>query len=317
MIARSPLRGLVPFLMVIIASIIASTGWLPRGVVVGAVLPQTDAEAAGVQIDQSHVFIVPAGDRIRIAEYYLVGNDGASTYEGAPAEGDIATTLAFELPEGATALSFDGSALGERYVGDGRRFADTQPIPPGTAVVEIGFSYELPLRDEIQLTRSLDVPVASMVLLVSGDGMGLVGDGLIYTGDIETGMGTAASYVAEGLESGVALRMELTSREVAGLTAPAAPMTPMASRGERDTGIDVLVGLLAVVVAGVVVWRLWTTPAVPPLPESARAIVVEIAALDAGYEEGRIPAESYRQERERLVREALQRVPSEDGERMA
>ncbi len=303
-------QSLVRRLSLLVVLVVASVGWLPHDALAKAILPQTDAEAAGVQIDQSHVFIVPAGARIQIAEYYLVGNSGVTDYEGVLVDGDVMTTIGFELPEDATALSFDGPGIGERYVGEGRRFADTQPIPPGTDVVEIGFSYEVPLQDEIRLTRSLDVPVASTVILLRGEGLGLTGEGLTYTGDIETGMGAAASYIAEGLESGRTLRVELTSREVA---APTAPSAPMMRTGERQTGVELLIGLLAVGVAGVMVWRLWRSPAIPQMPESVRAIIAEIAALDAGYEQGRIAAELYREEREVLVRKA--RLWVHEGER--
>ena len=270
---------------------------------VGIAAPQTGAEAVGVQIDQAHIFIVPSGDRLQIAEYYLVGNSGPSPYAGILDEGqDVPTTVAFGLPEDATNLSFDGPGLGERYVGDTHRFADTLPIPPGTATVEIGFSYELSSRDQLELARSIDAPVAATVLIVSGEGIGLSGEGLTFTGDMETRMGVAASYRAEPREVGRSLTVQLVSREVTGMTPPAAgrseTLTPSRT---RHTAVEIAIGASVLVIVGVALDQTWLSRSLPSMPESARATIERIADLDARREAGQIVEDAYHLERDALV----------------
>jgi hypothetical protein len=305
------LRGLLFVLMVV------GGAPVPRGVLAASLsvitVPQSDAEAAGVQIDQAHVFIVATGDRLQVAEYYLIGNSGQSDYVGySKGEGGERTTVAFEVPADATNLSFDGPGVGERFVGDGQRFEDTQPIPPGSATVEIGFSYELPMREEVQLTRSLDVRVAATVLIVSGQGVGLSGPDLAYNGDMETRMGAAASYVAGALEAGIPLTVRVVAREATGAAAPmvGAVGAPVRLR-ERNVIGELVVGALSLGLVGLVVAWAWSSRPTRSMPESARPAVEAIVALDGRYEQGQVEPDVYRREREALVRDAVRYAKGE------
>jgi hypothetical protein len=281
-------------------------------------IAQTEAEAAGIQIDQAHIFIAPSGDSLQIAEYYLIGNSGTSDYVGTLDEGrEVPTTIAFELPADATNVAFDGAGLGERFVGDEHRFADTLPVPPGTATLEVGFSYALTRRDELELARSVDVPVASVVLIVSGQGIGLAGPSLTFTGDIETRMGPAASYIAGPLEAGMPLAVRLVSREVTGTTQPSVggSATTMGaserSARERNAGGEIALGVVALVAAGSAVAWAWSRSLLP-MPESVRATIEEIVALDLRYEQGQLEDGAYHRERAALAR-GVRRLIQREG----
>jgi len=208
-------------------------------------------------------------------------------------------TVSFTLPEGAEALRFDGPGLGERFVEVEGGFADTEPIPPGMATVEVLFTYRLPYREGMQVARVFEVPVMSAVLVVAEEGLVLEGRGLTPAGTLDTQMGPATSYTAGPLGAGESLTFSVLAGE-----------HPAASAPVRGTVREMAIGLVALAVALAVVYLLWRSPAPGPCPAEARPLVKEIAALDTHFEAGQVEEEVYRQKRDdlkRRVREALAR----------
>ncbi len=255
-----------------------------------AALAQTSVPP-DIVIEAAHIFIVPQtdaaeGDRLLIAEEYVISNHGAETYTGA---------LAFTLPNAARALTFDGPGLGERYLGDPHRFVDTQPIPPGSATSRVGYSYELP-ASSAPLTRAWDAPVTSVVLILHGERLALAGAQLSAMERTETQMGPARAYAAGPLSAGEPLVVDVI---------PAATTTPHAT-GRNTTG-EIGLGMMALALGLGVAYRLWRAPAVPPLPEALRPQVQAIAALDADFAAGALPQDEYERQRTRR-KQALRAV---------
>ena len=257
------------------------------------------ADPANVQIDQGHLFIVPLEERLYVAEHYLLGNTGERAYTGAvdPASGERAT-LYFSPPEGATGLTFEGPGLGERFVGDERRFADTRAIPPGSATIEVSFSYELPYHEGQTIARVFEAPVRSLALVVNSDSLGLEGEGLVAAGAMDTQMGPAVSYGAGPLAASEPLAFTLVPMTQEGQVTSATTM-PRQPR-QRDATGEVGIGIMALAIAGIAVYALWQPPAAPPMPAEARPLVEEIAALDARFADGELDESTYRQQRESL-----------------
>ncbi len=241
------------------------------------------AVPADIVVEAAHIFIAPQtdaaeGDRLVIAEEYVISNQGAETYTG---------TLAFTLPDAARALTFDGPGLGERYLGEPHHFTDTQPIPPGLATNRVGYSYELPTTSA-PLTRALDMPVTSVVLILHGERFALAGEQLSAMGQIETQMGPARTYAAGPLAAGEPLVVNVI---------PAATTPPTARR--NITG-EIGLGMMALAVGLGLAYRAWRAPAAPPLPETLRLQVRAIAALDADFAAGALPQDAYERQRARL-----------------
>jgi hypothetical protein len=257
---------------------------------------ETTEDPATVEITQVHVFMVGAGDVFQVGEYYLIGNRGERTYVGAlDAPSGRRTTLRFTVPAQAGELSFDGPGLGERFVELADGFADTEPIPPGAATVEVLFRYTLPYQEGLLIERTFGAPVASAVLLVVDAEMGLAGPQLTPAGPLETQMGTALSYTAGPLSAGEPLAFTLARQEA---TAPVGS-TGTTSAPTRDTGRELFVGLLVLAAALVTVYGLLLSPAAAP-PREVRPLVRAIARLDADFEAGRIVEGEYRRQREAL-----------------
>jgi hypothetical protein len=255
------------------------------------------------------MFLTRAGDRLQVGEYYLVGNIGDRTYVGVedPGRGRRAT-LTFTLPEGAEGLGFDGPGLGERYLEQEGGFADTEPVPPGTAAVEVLFSYELPYREGLRVERVFDLPVDSVVLVLTGEGMALEGEGISPADTLDTQMGPALSYSAGPLAVGESLAFTLVAGPQPALVAPARGISPT-----RSATQEAAVGLAALAVALMVIYLLWRPPAPGPLPARARPLVESVAALDADFEAGRVAEGAYRRKRKALKQE-LRTLLSRGGE---
>ena len=211
----------------------------------------------------------------RSAEYYLIGNTGERTYMGTPVGSTgVLTTVAFTAPAGAGSMSFNGPGLGARYVGDVTHFADTLPIPPGTATVEADFSYDLPYQDGLVLTRSLGVPIQSVVIIVSGSDVGVEGDGIVFNGLMDTQMGTAASYTAGPLAAGVPLTLRMVPQEATVAQTVSDGSLATSTPRERNAGLEAGLGALALAVGGIAAYRVWSAASpLPPVPESAEAMV--------------------------------------------
>ena len=265
---------------------------------------ETTEDSSSILITQAHVFISAAEGRLWIEEYYLVGNTGDRTYVGVEESGtEQRTTLSFALPEGAENLSFDGPGLGERYLDLSRAFADTEPIPPGNATVEILLSYELSYREGTRVERTVSVPVGSVALVLSGGEMALEGTGITPAGTMDTQMGPALSYAAGPLEAGEPLAFTLVRQQQA-----AATSAPTGSPPARNTAYEISAGLVALALAMIAASLLWRSPSPGPLPAQAHPLVKSIAALDADLEAGQIGEKAYRKKRKALKRQVRARL---------
>jgi hypothetical protein len=255
---------------------------------------ETTENPAGVQITQLHIFTGATGDRLQMSEFHLVGNAGDRTYVGVrDPETDGRVTLTFTLPEGAEALSFDGPGVGERFLAREGGFADTRPVLPGSATGEIFFSYELPYHGGMRVERTFGLPVGSVVLVTPGEGIVLEGSGLKPTGTVDTQMGPALAYTAGPLAAG-----ESWVFAVVGTVPSAGERVPT-----RNVTGEVSIGLLALGVAGVIIYLLWRSPAAGEPSLEARPLVLQIAALDVDFESGMVEERAYRQERGALKRQ--------------
>lgn len=252
-----------------------------------------------IVVTQLHIFITRGEGGLGIGEYYLLGNTGEQTYDGVedPQTGER-LTVSFTLPEGARGLRFDGPGLGERFVEVEGGFADTEPIPPGMATVDVLFTYKLPYREGTPVERTFLVPVTSVVMVIAQEGLALEGDGVTSAGMLDTQMGPALSYTAGPLAAGETLVFSVVAGQSPSPAVPAAPAPA------RNTAGEAAIGLVATAAALGVGYLLWRSPAPGPCPVEALPLVEEIAALDADFEAEQVGEGAYRQKRDALKRRA-------------
>jgi hypothetical protein len=261
-----------------------------------------EGSLADIRVAQLHIFVVPAGDRVQVGEYYVLSNTGSATYSGsADAASGKQITLTFTLPAGATNLQFAGAGLGERFVEQPGGFADTQPIPPGQSKAEVQFSYELPYREGMQIQRTFEVSIDSLVVLITGQGMAIEGQGLKSLGSIDTQMGPALYYQGGPLAPNQPVVFTVTgqaSSQPSG-TGTEALAVPVA----RSNGAEAGVGLLALLAAAVGAHWLLRKPAASKKPAGVAPLIQAIAELDEDFEAGRLPKEAYRGKRAALLKQ--------------
>jgi len=263
------------------------------------IIYETTESPDNIQITQLHLFITSVEGHIQIGEYHMIGNTGDRTFIGVEdAETGQRVTLNLTLPDGTESLSFDGPGLGERFLEHEGGFADTEPITPGEATIKTLFSYLLPYHEGMLVERAFEVPVASVVILLSDEGLEVAGEGIITGDPMNTQMGQASSYTAGPLAAGETLSFRLIERAVV-------QQTGGGTREQGDVGIGgITVGLVALAAAMVAVyWMWWRTPASEPLPARARSLVEKIAALDDEFEAGQIAEKTYRRKRKALRRD--------------
>ena len=257
---------------------------------------ETTESPDNVQITQLHLFITSVEGHIQVREIHMIGNTGDRTFVGVEdTETEQRVTLNITLPDGAESLSFDGPGLGERFLEQESGFADTEPVIPGEATIQTLFSYLLPYREGTLVERVFDVPVASVVILLSDEGMEVDGEG-IFSGDP---MNTQMPYTAGPLAAGEPLTFRLVERA-------AVEQTGGGTREQRDTGTGgTALGLVALAAALVVIyWMWWRSPAPEPPPARARSLVEQIAALDDDFEAGQVAEKTYHKKRKALKRQA-------------
>jgi hypothetical protein len=271
---------------------------LLMSLVAGPIFAQ-DEPPPDLTIDQMHIFLLPTGDRLQVTEHYLLGNAGAETYHG----DDDGITVHFPLPDGATDVRpGEENQETDRYRVQGEGIADTAAIPPGSATVEVRFSYELPLEIGEEIARTVPLPVQSTVLLIAGAPWALEGAQLAPFGSMEVGGQPAQAYTTvDPLAGGDGFTFAVTERDVEQAAGPGVDTSPpdSATRQANPTR-DLGLGLVALAAAAVAAFMLWRTPRLPEIPDALRDDIVAIAALDEQFAAGEISEESYREARDTL-----------------
>ncbi len=287
----------------------------------------TDTDA--LRFDRLHVFVDFLGERIRVAELYVIVNEGDRTV--VPKE-EGEGVITYYLPQGATNLQFEPGQgeLGKRFIEIPGGFVDTSAIPPGQ--YQLIFAYELPYpNQQTEIRHKVELPVGSVLVLVPAEGVTVEGEGF-QPGEVRDVQGMAIRiYMGPEIEAGgeVAFQVSGFPKE-----------TPHGRVEEPSTGLNLpqgkelwlLIGLIVVGV-GLIGGGLWmyfrsdeegsedaraATAEEPTEPEGAApdaeaedevvpeglrddpdALLDAILALDELHREGKIPTDVYEKRRAR------------------
>ena len=271
---------------------------------------ETTEDVTSLLITEVHILLSRVNHHLQVGEYYLVSNPGDRTCVGGqdPETGERAT-LNFTLPDGAENLRFDGPGLGDRFLERTEGFADTRPVPPGNATVEVFFRYDLPFRGRVHLERAFDLPVVSAVLVLPEGEFALEGN--VTPAGTFDGAGMAAlSYAAGPLEAGEPLAFTLIAASEPSSTALAEPQSAV------DGALATLFGVFLLAVSAVVAFLLLRSPVHRALPSHVRPLVEAIAALDARLEAGELSDEIYHHQRESLKTQVCALLQASGSERV-
>ncbi len=280
----------------------------------------TTTDPSALRFQGLHIFVDFLGDKIRVAELYLLQNTGNETVVAAE-EG--AGVVRYYLPEGATNLQFEQGQgqLGDRFIPTDDGFEDTFAVPPGQ--FQVLFAYELPYPDQkAAIKHPVSLPVDTFAVLVPAEGVTVEGQDLV-PGEVQDVQGMQVRiYQGPALEAGdlVDVRLSGFPKEVAGGTVAETP-----TGGDflgNLTGSWWLIGGLVLLGLALVGGGLWLyrrgddaeaevdaagAPGEPApdeaadIPEGLRndpdALLDALLALDDLYKAGDLPEEVYRARR--------------------
>ena len=250
--------------------------------------------------------------QMRVLEVYVISNDGDRAVEGGLALDDGRTvTLRFTLPDGATAVSFEGDMAGDGFILTPDGFASTAGVPPGPEALQFTVGYVLPYQDGMRIERSLSYPTDAMNVILLQPGVSLNSEALTRRGSRQMPDGRQVElFAAQALEAGQSLAFELSGQpQVSAAGASQAASAPVAtSPALVPIGLAVLG--LALMGGGVVWWRRGMAspgPAASPAstltadhPSVEGNLIRAIAQLDESYQAGIISEEEYTRQRSAL-----------------
>lgn len=99
---------------------------------------EPDGEIADLKIDNLRMVLTVGPEKIEVAQFVEIENQGVGTYTGT-GDGKERRVTEFLLPPGTFGLR---SLSGDLVPGEANRFFDTQPLPPGRSTVAFSFSLD-------------------------------------------------------------------------------------------------------------------------------------------------------------------------------
>ncbi len=271
---------------------------------------ETSSNPSQLFADRLHMFFeILDENTMRVAELYIVSNPTEQTVVASEPGQPV---IEFSLPEGATNLQFEDSALGSRYVETENGFGDTVPIRPGMGEFQILFSYEVPYDRKLDLTRRMNMPVNAVVILMPADGIKVKGDTIHDAGTRDMQGIVYQMYNGDPIAGGQDLRVTLSGR-------PSGGQASLTSSTTSDLVIGIAVFGVVLIGAGVWLYRRnageeeeyleeeGQEEAFVDSTESAESVMDAILTLDDLYQDGELPEEAYKERRAEL-KERLRRL---------
>lgn len=286
------------------------------------------AKKEDVRINRAHWVVgVNSPQSLDVGELYAFTNASDRVYMGEP-DGPNGTpvVLSFEVPKGATNVSFEGGELGSRFLEADGKYVDTLPLAPGQR--QILLRYNLPIADgKVTLSHPIPYPIDNLNLLAPDlAGMKVDAPDWVEGDPLQTQGGAFRNYVRTALAAGAAPVATLSGINAAAL-ADANP-SPAGSQQVIDrnatpgiSGLPV-VPIVVAIVAGLllglgtyfVIRRQRAQVAVQPVQRSQirQSLVQDIADLDDAYEAGELAEADYQAQR-RMLKARLVSLMREDG----
>jgi len=269
-------------------------------------------DAKTLSVQRMHIFFdFTQPGTVEVAELFIINN--SSDKAVAPAAKDKPVLL-FELPAGATELSFQEGEMGVRYVQTDKGFGDLSPILPN-GQLQVLFGYILPYTGQQTISIPLTLPVESSVLMVPAGGVTVESAQLRPAGERSVDGTNIQLFTANSLPANSKLDVTLSGQPASSTSQGGANATNPAST-QRELVIGIGAFGVVLVVAGIWLYRQRRgAPAAQDdeeaeLAEEEAAVVVEdevednpealldaIVALDDLFQAGQLPEVAYQQRR--------------------
>ncbi len=252
----------------------------------------TTFDTSELYADRLHIFFLfDTPELVQVVQVWLISNPSDKTITSI---NNVEPVLLFDIPEGAQNLLFENDELGAgRFVATEEGFGDLQPIIPGQGVAQVVYAFELPYKNKLTLSQTLNIPANDLLLFIPSVDIELIADNLLSEGmeDIN-GMEFLTYSLNNDSEN---IEVSLKGRH------------PTSSTGfDLDANNqNLIIGVVAfvVVTVGVIIWlRNYSTndDYDEDSIDSSAEILDEIVSLDEAYENGDIDEEKYQIKRDEL-----------------
>jgi mono/diheme cytochrome c family protein len=271
--------------------------------------PTTDP--SGIVVDRIHVVVQFMEDQIFVNELYVVSNMDTAVFIGA--DGDpMSGTFQISLPPNAHSISFergfsnfDSFIPAEEIIQTATGFADTLPIRPGPASLNLLVGYGMPYQSGMTIAHAVNYEVSQASIAMPQVGVSVRGEDWLPQEPRVMGNSTVLNYInpQPAITGNLTFVLEGQPQQVA--SAPGTGAAPTnTSTWEIWMGAAFL--LAAVIAAGVFIYQWQIAPAMATSSPSPQQLLQEIAALDDAYENKEISATAYKRQRQKLKRRLLE-----------
>ncbi len=274
---------------------------------------ETASHLSQVVIEQAHVLFYFDQGVLEVLEIYVLSNVGDYTVKDAVTleDGQLAT-LAFELPENATSISFKNNS-GPRFIQYPGGFADTSPLNPGKNSGQIIVSYTTPYEDRFSYIFQPPVMVNNLEFLVVQD------EGITFEASSEDLTYNGVQTIQENINYDVYSHASLKAGESVEIFISGEPTivsVPMTGNDEPErapkvsSSLEIGLGalFLGFVLISLSVWR-WRKLQTIDEDDTAslldqldyRELVSQIVELHGTYQAGEISIDDFERQRDALV----------------
>lgn len=259
-----------------------------------------------IEVAESHMILEATDRNLSVADLSIFNNTGNTVYVGGDVlEDGRRTTLKFDLPEGASNISYVHGLSPDSVVETETGIADTESVIPGQK--RIVYAYTLPAEEKATvIEKTFIYPTSSFLLLVSESDNEVSVSGLTQGEPAVFENRRFLRWSGAGLKAGDQIKIELAGKPVSGLLP-----------GEGRYGKYIVILILALVLAAGILYAALGPKKTKPeqrveasgrekLAAERESLIDEIALLDDRYEAGNIPENEYRKQRQLKKERALE-----------
>ena len=262
---------------------------------------ESSNDTSKLSVDRLHIFLDfldSEYETVQVVEVFVVTNP---TVYAIVSENEGEATIEFDLPEGATNVSFEDSTFGERYTETANGFGDTSAIAPGMGQHQVIVFFEMPYNRKMEFAQPVNQPIDSAIVMVP-QGIKIKSDLLTDSGTRDAQGLTYNVFSSQPLPVGSTLEMRVSGK-----------LSANAAGSEENAQKNILFGAIAfgIVLIGAGIWMSMRNREEDDEYDDeedndgveyddAESIMDAIIALDDSYRDGHLTEDVYKKRRATL-----------------
>ncbi len=262
-------------------------------------LYQTTTDKTSLVSESTHIlFDFSQPGIVQVVELFVITNPTDKMIVAAQPGQPV---LEFTVPAGYSSLQVNEGDIGQRYILTANGIGDTAGIKPGARQTQVGFAFNLPYTNKLDLTIPMPLLSKVVTFMLPTAAVKLQSSQLISAGQQSTQGMTLYLYTSSNVPAGTAINVSLSGK-------PSGTATSNGSGIGASTWFGAGIFIITLAVAGFFVLRFRRVqpPALPTkneeteMPDDADSLIDAIAALDDIHAVGELPEAAYQQRRAEL-----------------